>query len=328
MALSRVGVSRRDVMLTGLSAGGLLAAGGALAQPALRAKIGLALYTVRDLMERDFERILARVAAIGYTEVETANGFNNMTPKAFRAMLDKYKLKLPSTHSTPTIGPDLERQWADFATMGVQYSREPNAPRPPRDPSVSLGQYKTRNSFFEVEAFGPDQPRQTREAVQRRCARINDWAKVSMKHGIKLFIHNHTGEFEPLLDSKQCEYNIFLEELDPALTTLQLDIGWALIAGVDPLAMFAKNPGRYELWHIKDEVGLKTVDRSLSPNARTASMAFTPVGRGQIQWRQYFDQANLAGMKHFFVEQDNASTFGDSLAAARVSHEQLLKILS
>jgi sugar phosphate isomerase/epimerase len=279
-------------------------------------------------MEHDFEGILAKVAAIGYEEVETANGFNNMSPKAFRALLDKYKLKCPSTHTAPVLGTDLEKQWEGFQIMGIQYSREPNPPRAPRAPGVSLGQYMNRNSFFEVEAFGPLQPRLKIDDAKRRAAKINAEAKTSAKFGIKLFIHNHTGEFEPLLDSPKTEWDIYLEETDPALVTLQLDLGWARIAGVDPIDLFRKSPGRYELWHIKDVVGLKTVNPALSPNERTASMAFTPVGRGQIDWRPYFAQAELAGMKHFFVEQDNASTFGDSLAAARVSYESLKKIRS
>jgi sugar phosphate isomerase/epimerase len=293
----------------------------------LRDQIGLALYTVRDLMEHDFERVLGKVAAIGYREVEPANGFNDMSPKAFRAMLDKYKLKCPSTHSAPVLGSDLERQWEGFQAIGIQYSREPTAPRPPRAPGVSLGQYMNRNSFLEVEAFGPVQPRLKIDDAKWRAAKLNEQGKLSAKFGIKLFIHNHTGEFEKLVDSPKTEWDIYLEETDPSLVTFQLDLGWARIAGVDPIDLFKKSPGRYELWHIKDLVGLKTVNQSLSPNERTSSMAFTPVGRGQIDWRPYFAQAELAGMKHFYVEQDNASTFGDSLAAARVSYESLAQIL-
>ena len=42
----------------------------------------------------------------------------------------------------------------------------------------------------------------------------------------------------------------------------------------------ATNPGRFELWHIKDVFGLKTVSPSLGPNARVSSMALVPVGTG------------------------------------------------
>src|SRR5262245_28219324 len=62
-------------------------------------KIGLELYTVRDQMATDFGGVLAKVAAIGYKEIEPANGYNNMAPAKFRAMLDQLGLTMPSTHS-------------------------------------------------------------------------------------------------------------------------------------------------------------------------------------------------------------------------------------
>jgi sugar phosphate isomerase/epimerase len=96
---------------------------------------------------------------------------------------------------------------------------------------------------------------------------------------------------------------------------------------MDPVAMFRKNPGRYELWHIKDVFGLKTVNKSLSPNERVSSMSLVPVGTGQIDYKPIFAQAKLAGLKHFVVEQDNAAAYGDSLAAARVSYRNLREIL-
>jgi hypothetical protein len=60
-------------------------------------RIGLELYTVRDLMASDFEGTIAKVAAIGYSEIEPTS-YNNMSPREFRAMLDRYKLTMASTH--------------------------------------------------------------------------------------------------------------------------------------------------------------------------------------------------------------------------------------
>ena len=108
---------------------------------------------------------------------------------------------------------------------------------------------------------------------------------------------------------------------------MQLDLGWTYIAGVDPVALFTAHPGRFELWHIKDVFGLATVNRSLGPNARVSSMALVPVGTGQIDFKPLFAQAQLAGLKHFAIEQDNAAAWGDSLAAARVSYHNLAGVL-
>jgi sugar phosphate isomerase/epimerase len=73
--------------------------------------------------------------------------------------------------------------------------------------------------------------------------------------------------------------------------------------------------------------GLKNVPANLSPNQRQPWMAFGPVGTGQIDFKKVFDAAGVAGLKHFAVEQDNAASWGDSLAAARVSYQNLLTVL-
>jgi sugar phosphate isomerase/epimerase len=308
--------------------------------PAWKNQVGLELDTVRDLMMSNFEGVLAKVAQMGYREVEPASGYNNMDPKTFRAMLDRYNLRMPSTHSGASgAGAALEKQLEGFQIMGIEYTEILNDSRPgPAGPGpgrkLAPGAYYnpgtgvTRNSFTETEAFGPYQPAVTIESVKQRAAQLNANGRVARKFGMKILVHNHTGEFEKLSDSDRTPYDVLLSETDPELVTMQLDIGWAAIAGMDVIKMFHKNPGRYELWHLKDVVGLKTVNRSLSPNARIGSMAFVPLGAGQLDYKPIFANAKLAGLKHFCVEQDNAASWGDSLAAARVSCRNLLSILS
>jgi sugar phosphate isomerase/epimerase len=311
----------------------------ALAQAGLlpdwKEQIGLELYTVRDLMATDFEGVLAKVAQMGYREVEPASGYNKMEPKQFRTMLDRYSLRMPSTHSGAVgTGPELEKQLEGFEIMGIKYTEI--RPEGGRGPGRALapgayynpGNGVTYNSFTETTAFGPYQPPTKIESVKRTAAQLNANGKIARKFGMKILVHNHTGEFEKLIDSERTTYDVLLSETDPELVTMQLDIGWAAIAGMDVIEMFRKNPLRYELWHIKDVVGLKTVDRSLSPNARVSNMAFVPVGAGQLDYKPIFANAKLAGLKHFCVEQDNAASWGDSLAAARVSCDNLRAILS
>lgn len=128
-------------------------------------QIGLELYTVRDLMAADFEGVLAKVAQIGYREVEPASGYNNMDPKQFRALLDRYGLQMPSTHSGAVgTGPTLEKQLEGFQTMGIRYTEIRAEPSPARTKPLPPGAYYnpgtgvTSNSFKETQAFGPYQP--------------------------------------------------------------------------------------------------------------------------------------------------------------------------
>lgn len=116
---NRTGSASRREFLKNITAGvgglamagrvdNVLAAPGrpAAAQPDWTAQMGLELYTVRDVIVKDYPGILEKVAHIGYKEVEPAEGYNHMSPKAFRALLDRLGLRMPSTHSgiTAEIG--------------------------------------------------------------------------------------------------------------------------------------------------------------------------------------------------------------------------------
>jgi sugar phosphate isomerase/epimerase len=312
-----------------------------------RSRIGLELYTVRDLLMTDYEGTLAKVAAIGYTEIEPT-GYNNMSPNAFRAMLDRYKLTMPSTHAAARgEGVELEKQLEGFQVMGIKYTeiaaggargaastaaRGAGVAAPPA--SIPPGGYydagtgRVRNAFKETEAFGPYQAPGSLGSAKCRAVQLNVNGKIAQKFGMKILVHNHTVEFERLTDSPRTLFDVLVAETDPSLVTMQLDLGWTYIAGVDPIGLFQAHPGRFELWHVKDVFGLKTVNTSLGPNARVSSMALCPVGTGHIDFKPVFAQASLAGLKHFVIEQDNAAAWGDSLAAARVSYQNLAGMLA
>ena len=72
---------------------------------------------------------------------------------------------------------------------------------------------------------------------------------------------------------------------------MELDLYWVVKAGLDPLVIFAKNPGRFPLWHVKDM-------------ANTPQKEFAEVGTGSIDFGDLFTHAKKAGLKHYFVEQD------------------------
>ena len=86
-------------------------------------------------------------------------------------------------------------------------------------------------------------PPVTMESVKRTAASDNEHGKIAQKFGMKILIHNHTQEFAPIADNPSMRpYDILLAETDPSLVAMQMDIGWASVAGQDILAMFKKNP--------------------------------------------------------------------------------------
>ena len=293
---------------------------------------GLELFTVRDVMTdpKSYVATLEQVAAIGYKEIEPAGGYAGMEPKDFRAMLDRIGLSMPSTHSGAMEGPDLEKTLEGYQIMGIKYV-EINAPRAPRSavaaapaPAPAAGRGGPYGNGAVREA-----PPVTLDSVKRTAAKDNEHGKIAQKFGMKILIHNHTAEFAPIADYPNMKpYDVLLAETDPNLVAMQMDIGWASVAGQDILAMFKKNPGRYELWHVKDSLGIPHMTSQMTMAERMTAADIVPVGMGVVDYKTIFENAELAGMKHYCVEQDNANSWGDSVAAARVSYDNLVKTLA
>ena len=299
-------------------------------------RIGLELYTVRDLTAKDYVGTLEKVAQIGYKEIEPAAGYANMSPKQFRALIDRLGLTMPSTHSGITVGPDAEvqKQLAGFQIMGIRYAsldeaRPVGTPRPrarttrPPSPSSPAARRAQMEQFIRRMA----QPRAA-DDVKQEAARYNKFGKLAQQFDIKLLIHNHTVEFIPTRDTNELPYTIMLAETDPALVVFQMDIGWASVAGQNPIELFQQHPGRFVLWHVKDVAGLKCLPPVPDEGARMAEARLVPVGLGDIDYAEIFKHADVAGMKHFCIEQDSAADWGDSMAATRVSYEHLRSMLA
>src|SRR3954452_23489163 len=175
--------------------------------PDWKKQIGLELYTVRDIMPKDYEGTLAKVAEIGYKEVEAADPYNNMEPKQYRALLDKYGLTMPSTHSGAQDGPGLQKQLEGFQIMGLKYTEV-------RGGGGGAG-------------GGGGRGARTVDSIKRSADQLNKYGAITKKFGMKMLVHNHAGEFERLDGSDKTQYDVLLAETDPALVAMQLDIGWA-----------------------------------------------------------------------------------------------------
>ncbi|MFC2107497.1 sugar phosphate isomerase/epimerase family protein [Bacteroidota bacterium] len=105
--------------------------------------------------------------------------------------------------------------------------------------------------------------------------------------GMNLGYHNHALEFE--LKDGEVPYDILLKETDPELVCFQPDIYWFKKGGADPIEYINEYPGRFKVWHIKD----------MAVNGDT-----TAVGKGNIDFPEIFKFADIAGMKYFYVEQE------------------------
>lgn len=280
----------------------VLSAGLMIAPSAFKSKnplIGLQLYTVRDAMAKDPKATLAKVAAIGYNSVEGATytgteKFYGMSPKEFKDVLKQNGQVMYSSHymlgeqefkGKPikgTILHDWDKAVDDAAEVGLKYM---------------------------VCAYLMDSERGDLDHYKKVVEDLNKAGERCKKSGIQLCYHNHNFEFVKQGDTYP--YDILMTA-DKNLVKMEMDIYWVTKAGMDPLQLFKKYPGRFPLWHVKD------MDK-------TAAKDFTEVGNGIINFKEIFKHKNEAGMKYFYVEQDK--TPGDPFVSIKESIDYIKKNL-
>ncbi|MGC1485232.1 MAG: sugar phosphate isomerase/epimerase [Candidatus Acidiferrum sp.] len=244
-------------------------------------RVGLQLYTVRSEMPKDFEGTIAKVAETGYKEVEFAGYFEH-SPKDVRAIVDKNGLTAPSTH----IGYDLF---------------ENKLPETIEAASVIGCKY--------VVCPWIDEKQRTADGWKRAAELFNKAGEATEKAGIQFCYHNHSFEFSPVegLGGKGA-YDFLLAETNPKFVKMEMDLCWISVAGKDPVAYFKKHPGRFPLVHVKDYVNDPNATSSYA--GATGSVVFkgrlADVGKGTIDWKRILAHSDTAGIKHYFVENDDA----------------------
>ncbi|HYN82643.1 MAG TPA: sugar phosphate isomerase/epimerase [Gemmatimonadaceae bacterium] len=238
-------------------------------------RIGLQLYTVRDEMQKNFARTLARVARIGYKEVEFAGYFGN-SPRTVRNLLRQYGLTSPASHvGFPVLGKEWDKTIEDALVIGNRY----------------------------VICPWIDEKQRTLDGYKQVAELFNKAGERAKSAGLQFGYHNHDFEFKKL--QGRLAYDLLLEETDPKLVVMELDVFWITNGGHDALAYFTRYPGRFPLLHIKD---------------RDAAGKMVDVGKGAIPWRAVLARRGIAGTKHIFVEHDQP---GDAFAFISNSYRYL-----
>jgi sugar phosphate isomerase/epimerase len=262
--------------------------------------IGVELYTVRGLMGTDVPGTIAKIAAIGYKEVETAGYPALYSPKDLRALFDANGLTAPACHIPYDV---------------VQH-RMPQA----IEASHVLGHK------YIVCPWIDDSQRASPDGYKRAAELFNKAGEASRKAGIQFGYHNHFWEFLPDKSlGDKLPYDFLLESTDPTNLTMELDLCWITVAGKDPLAYFKKYPGRFSLVHVKDlnKIPALVPGKSSEKMIDDVSASFTAIGGGVIDWKVLLPAAQDVGVKHFFVENDAPK---DAIANLTESYAYLSKL--
>jgi sugar phosphate isomerase/epimerase len=224
--------------------------------------IGIQLYSVRKEMLADAPATLKQLAKIGYKEIESAKSdkgnYYGLTPKEIKKITTDLGMILRSGHV------HLDNEWQQSI-----------------DAAAEAGQ------TYLISSVLPS-PGQTIDNYKKSADLFSKAAEDCKKSGLEFGYHNHDSEFEKV-DGKIL-YDVLLEHTDPKLVKMEMDLGWVIASGHDPLYYFNKYPGRFPLWHLKD------MDKTKKQS--------TEFGKGEVNIKQMLQYATKSGMKHFFVEQE------------------------
>ena len=277
--------NRRDFLKTtlGVSAGSLFLPALARSAPSKKVQnIGIQLYTVRAEMLADPVATLKKLAAIGFKELESARSdkgnYYGLAPKEIKKITEDLGMKLRSGHI------HVDGEWQKSIDQAAETGQE-----------------------YLISAVLPT-PGQTVENYQRSADAFSKYGEECKKSNLSFGYHNHDSEFEKV-DGKIL-YDILVERSDASLVKMEMDLGWVVAAGHDPLQYFAKYPGRFELWHLKD------MDMTRKQS--------TEFGKGSLDIKKLLQHGKQSGMKHFFLEQEEYAH--DAMESVQIDYDYLARL--
>ncbi len=297
-------MDRRQFVLStaAASAAGLLH-GNRAAAAASNRNIGVQLFSVPKLLEKDFRAGIAMLAKIGYREVELYGPFTFSAPEAIaswnavtpqlgfsgsgyfglsaaevRATLDANHISAPSTHTDlVTLQKHMGALGEAGHTVGFKYVGLPAI---------------------------PDVLRKTLDDYKKMADEFNRIGADARKHGLKFAYHNHGYGLHEM--EGRIPLQVLLEGTDPDLVFFEMDVFWTAAGGANPVQLLKEHPGRYHLMHVKDMKEKKQFsgDGGTSNQWIELFPYMTTAGDGVMDVKAIVAQGRKSGVRHFVVEQD------------------------
>lgn len=248
--------------------------------------LGVQLWNIREYLKKDLAGSLAKLAKLGYNEVELF-GYDGTywrkSPKEFSKICNDLGLTIISSHyetgrhdnAKGTLLNGWSKAIDDAAEMNIKYM-------------ICAWLYKEERVSIDLYKALTDM--------------LNKAGEECSKSKIQFGYHSHNFEFPPI--DGIVPYDMILQNTDKNLVKMEADLFWITKAGADPVEYFRKHPGRFPLWHVKD--------------MERGSEQFAEVGYGVINFDRIFAERKTAGLEHWFVEQDQTSREPfESLAMSR-----------
>lgn len=264
---------------TGLIALGTMLSPALLDATAKVKNVGIQLYSLRDVIQKDTKNVMTALAKFGYKEIESygidSGNFHGIAAKEFKKMVEDLGMKLISAHAMP----------GRLADKSVKESIDVFAPKW----KATVETANQAGLKYITVPYMEDNFRQSLDDYKQSVEALNKLGEYASSQGLKCTYHNHAFEFEQ--KEGQDLYEMMLTGCDAKYVNFEMDLYWVVFAGKDPLTYFEKYPKRFFQWHVKDMSKIKREENA-------------DLGQGAIDFTKIFQKAKQAGTKHFFVEQE------------------------
>lgn len=227
--------------------------------------IAVQMYTLRNVAS--LEEQLKIVHDAGIHAVETV-GTQNASAADLKRLLDKYSIKVVSTHvQLSDLRSDLDKVVAFNKSIGNSVLVVPYLKKEER-PTDAAG----------WTALGKE---------------LGEISKRVQAKGMKLAYHNH--DFEIVDFNGKTGLELMFEGAGPKLEA-ELDLAWIARAGYDPAALLGKFRGRVFAVHAKDN----------APTGQAKDEdGFAALGKGVLNWNAILPAAARAGVRWYIIEHDH-----------------------
>lgn len=230
---------------------------------------GFQVWTIKDDLFKNFKGTLAKMAKMGYKEVEMCSPlgysgtgfevFNPMSGTEMRKIIESTGLTCQSSHFTMgELRENLDNR--------IEWSKQ-----------IGLRQI-IASSFWLPENASIDDYR-------KACDELNIIGRKIKNAGLDVGFHNHHMEFEKR--NNELIYDAMMSTLDPDIVKMQFQVA-VISIGYKAADYFRKYPGRFISAHLAD----------WSPEKKEQ----VPIGQGAVDWKDFFEAAKTGGVKNFFVE--------------------------
>lgn len=298
-------MNRRDFLQSAalLSTAGLLGTQRSFAEANILKKIGIQLFSLPKLLEKDFRAAIQMLSQMGYREIEMYGPFpfsaneakeswNAVTPSLGFSGSGYFGLKAAEVNkifkenkiTTPSVHTDLVTLQKNMNGLG--------------EAGHILG-----FEYVGLPAIPPDK-RKTLDDYKKIADEFNRIGEQAKNAGLKFSYHNHGYGLKEM--EGKIPLNVILENTDPKLVFLEMDLYWTVAGGADPVSYLKNYPGRYHLMHVKDMKEKKQFSGDGGDSGQWIELFpyMTTAGDGVIDLKMIIAQAQKSGVKHFFVEQD------------------------